>query len=654
MSEAKTVETGKFLVCGLGALGQYCTLILKEFGASVNAIELEEVTNWQIPSVPELIDHLFIGDCCQPSVLERVQIDQYRAILLVTSDERVNIEAAFAVRSINSQVRLIVRSAQDNLNEVLSQQLGNFVAFEATQLPAPSFALAALATETRGFFALNEYYLRVVRVVIDRQHSWCDRRSLYELNSSTRRLLTHSRANTIPPQAFYQWEPDTRIEAGDSISYLEIVDRIYEPEIQQESVEDSRRFTIAQLKSKAIQLWQEGTQTQRVAIVSTGVMIVLFLMGAILYKLHDPTLGVKDAINIALVLIIGGFDNLFGQFHLEASMPWWLYLFSFLMTIAGTIFTGILFAILTERILVSRFQFARRRPIPRSGHVVIVGLGRVGHRVASLLEQLKQPFVGVHATAPEPALSPQIPVVVDNLKTALNKVNLANAKSLLAVTDDEVLNLEIALRAQAINPNVNLIIRTFKPSFQQNISKLLPNARVLGAYALAAEAFAAAAFGENILNLFRLNNQTLLVTEYTIEANDHLNGFLLSEVAYGYEVIPVLHRKASGTITLMPSEDTRLQMNDRLVVIAPILSLKRIERGEALTRSSQVQIEKAMSQDAAFDGAATIARVTGCDMSTARSLMGQLPTTLGFTLYKQQAQRLVRELGRVQVVARLI
>lgn len=655
MSEAKIIETGRFLVCGLGSLGQYCTLILKEFGASVNAIELEEVTNWKIPSVPELIDHLFIGDCCQPSVLERVQIDQYRAILLVTSDERVNIEAAFAVRSLNSQVRLIVRSAQDNLNEVLSQQLGNFVAFEATQLPAPSFALAALATETRGFFALDEYYLRVVRVVIDQQHSWCDRRSLYELNSSTRRLLTHSHANTTPPQAFYQWEPDTRVEAGDSIAYLEIVDRIYEPEIQQESIDQgSRRFTIAQLKSKALQLWQEGTQTQRVAIVSTGVMFVLFLMGAILYKLHDPTLSIKDAINIALVLIIGGFDNLFGQFHLEASMPWWLYLFSFLMTIAGTIFTGILFAILTERILVSRFQFARRRPIPRSSHVVIVGLGRVGHRVASLLEQLKQPFVGVHATAPEPALSPQIPVVVDNLKTALNKVNLANAKSLLAVTDDEVLNLEIALRAQAINPNVNLIIRTFKPSFQQNISKLLPNARVLGAYALAAEAFAAAAFGENILNLFRLNNQTLLVTEYTIEATDHLNGFLLSEVAYGYEVIPVLHRKASGTIILMPSEDTRLQMNDRLVVIAPILSLKRIERGEALTRSSQVQIEKAMSQDAAFDGAATIARVTGCDLSTARSLMGQLPATLGFALYKQQAQRLVRELGRVQVVARLI
>ena len=655
MSESKTVEIGRFLVCGLGSLGQYCTVILKEFGASVNAIELEEVTNWQIPDVPALIDHLFIGDCCQPSVLERVQIEQYRAVLLVTSDERVNIEAAFAIRSLNSQVRLIARSSQDNLNEVLSHQLGNFVAFEATQLPAASFALAALATETRAFFALDEYYLRVVRMVVDRQHSWCDRRLLHELNSSTRRLLTHTRANVAPPQAFYHWEPDTRIEMGDSIVYLEVVDRIREPETQQETAERrSKKWTIAHLKRAAIRLWQEGTQTQRVAIVSSVVMIVLFLIGALLYKLNDPSLSAGESLNIALVLIIGGFDNLYGQFHPETKVSWWLYLFSFLMTIAGTIFTGILFAIITERILVSRFQFARRRAIPRSNHVVIVGLGRVGQRVASLLEELKQPFVGIHATMPEPPLSPQIPVIIDSLKSALSKVNLADAKSILAVTDDEVLNLEVALRAQVINPNANLIIRTFKPSFQQNVSKLLPKARVLGAYALAAEAFAASAFGENVLNLFRLNEQTLLVTEYTIEATDHLNGFLLSEVAYGYEVTPILHQKAEGSIKLMPSEDIRLQVSDRLVMIAPILGLKRIERGEVLERSSFVQIEKVMSQDAAFDGAGAIARITGCEISAARSMMGRLPTRLGFALYEQQAQRLIRELGRVQVVARSI
>jgi Trk K+ transport system NAD-binding subunit len=655
MSAAKPVETGKFLVCGLGSLGQYCVSILKEFGASVNAIELHPMTIWQIPEVPDLIDQLFIGDCCQPSLLEEVRISQYRAILLVTSDERVNIEAAFAIRSLDPTVRLIVRSAQDNLNEILSHELGNFVAFEATQLPASSFALAALATETRGFFALDEYLLRVVRITIDRQHSWCNRRSLYALNSSTRRLLTHTRINQSPPQAFYQWEPDATVEEGDSIVYLEIVDHINEsPSDRERSKRDLPQWSIEQLKQTAIRIWREGTQTQRVAIVSAVTMFFLFILASVIYKFYDPTMTLQESINVALVLIIGGFDNLFGQFHLQFSIPWWLHLFSFFLTIAGTVFTGILYAILTERILVSRFQFTRRRPMPEADHVVIVGLGRVGQRVATILEEMKQPTIGVNATTPEPALSLQIPVVVDNLKSALSKVNLADAKSVLAVTDDEVLNLEIALRARGINPDVNLIIRAFKPSFQQNVSRLLPKARVLGAYALAAEAFAAAAFGENILNLFRLNDQTLLVTEYTIEVNDHLAGLLLSEVAYGYEVIPVLHQRPNGQIKLMPNQDVRLEIDDRLVVIASILGLKRIERGEAFMRSSHVFVEKAMSQDAAFDGASAIARITGCDISTARSLMGQLPATLGFPLYSQQAHRLVRELRKVQVIARLV
>jgi hypothetical protein len=48
-----------------------------------------------------------------------------------------------------------VRSAQVNLNRLLASQLGNLAAFEATQLPAPAFAMAALGTDTVGWFQRN-------------------------------------------------------------------------------------------------------------------------------------------------------------------------------------------------------------------------------------------------------------------------------------------------------------------------------------------------------------------------------------------------------------------------------------------------------------------------------------------------------------------
>lgn len=135
-------SVNSFLVCGLGNLGQYCISVLKEFGVAVNGIEIIDNPKWQIPDLPTKLDKLVIGDCRQPTVLEQAGIRYCRAVLIVTNDESVNIAAAFAARALNPNVRLVIRSSQENLNELLKQNLGNFVAFEPTQLPAKSFALA--------------------------------------------------------------------------------------------------------------------------------------------------------------------------------------------------------------------------------------------------------------------------------------------------------------------------------------------------------------------------------------------------------------------------------------------------------------------------------------------------------------------------------
>ena len=637
--------------------------ILKEFEVTVNAIEASQAPIWEIPDLTDLIDCLLIGDCRQTKLLEQAGIRECRAILLVTSDERVNIAAAFAARSLNPNIRLVVRSAQENLNELLGQQLGNFVAFEATQLPAPSFALAALDSETQGLFTLEKQRLRVSTTRIQPDHQWCDRRFLHELNTPNRRVLQHFRATVMPPaNSFYQWNPNTRVQAGDTIAYIEATEAMMTAPAQPHKrrgvfwQELAPIFNWQMLRQVLHQCWRESTQTQRVALLSSVVMLSLFVSGAVLYKLQYPDLTLQDTLNVSLVLVIGGFDNLFGQLKVPFAIPWWLHLFSVGMTVAGTIFIGILYATLTERVLASRFQFLKRRPpVPKAGHVVLIGLGRIGQRVATLLQDLKQPLVGVHETAIDPGVLPQTAIVTGNLHDTLARVNLTSAKSVIIVTDDEVGNLEIALMAQAANPYCNLVVRVFDPAFTQHVAQLLPAARVMGAYALAAAAFAGAAFGENILSLFRLNNRTTLVTEYQIEATDTLNGRLLAEIAYSYGVVPILHQKGTyEQARLMPSDDIRLQVGDRLVVLATLSGLQRVERGMSKTPQWQVQVEKAISEDAIFEGAGAIARISGCGLNAARELMQHLPSVVPMMLYQHQAQRLVRELNKLQVLASFI
>jgi hypothetical protein len=103
----------------------------------------------------------------------------------------------------------------------------------------------------------------------------------------------------------------------------------------------------------------------------------------------------------------------------------------------------------------------------------------------------------------------------------------------------------------------------------------------------------------------------------------------------------------------MPPDEARLQVGDRLVVLATIAGLQRIEQGIRAPQRWLVRIEKALSPTAEFEGAGTIARISGCDIGLARTLMTLLPKTLPVPLYQHQALRLVRELGKNRVIAQV-
>ncbi|HEY9649505.1 MAG TPA: NAD-binding protein [Coleofasciculaceae cyanobacterium] len=667
-SSSSQATLNRFLVCGLGSLGQQCVVALKEYGVNIIAIEELLPRHWEIPNLPDLLENLIIGDCRQEIVLEQAKIRQCRAVLLVTSSERVNIETAFAARLLNPHTRLVVRSAKENLNELLRQRLGNFVSFEPTELPVTAFTLAALGTETLGAFHLEGQQLRVVKRHIQPGDAFC-KHLVYELNTPTRRVLSYTPHSSEALAGFYEWEPEELVQAGDTLVYIEMRERLTSGSEQPSPGRKRKRWRLWRwlahhlswdnLKQKLVEFWQSNYQHQvrRVALICGIAVVILLLLGTLLFSWNYPGITWKDAFYATAVLLLGGYGDLFGQLPLQMPIRWELQLFSLTLTLAGTAFVGVLYALLTEALLTARFEFLQRRPpTPQHDHIVVIGLGRVGQRVAAKLQEFKQPVVGISNTEIDPNILPQLPVITGHYADVLKTTHLPTAKSVLVVTDDEMVNLEVALMAHDLNPKGTLVIRTFEQGLSNNLAQMLPNAQVLCAYALAAEAFAGAAFGENIENLFRLNNQTILVTEYQIEAGDTLNGLLLSEVAYGYGVVPVLYQKKQELPLFMPSDDIHLVVGDRMVVLATSQGLWRIEQGKICITPKQwrVHIEEALTHEAIFEGANAIARISKCDLTTARALMHNLPGTLRSPLYKHQAQRLVRELIQAQVVARII
>ncbi len=671
MSEAQfdyhlSLELDYFLVCGLGSLGQHCVDALAEFRVKVIGIEQVLPLSWEIDCLSDLLENLVVGDCRLNKTLNQAKIKQCRAALLVTSNEQVNIETALAIRQINAQTRLVVRSGQEHLNHLLNQQLGNFIAFEPTELTISAFVLAALGTDMLGFFTLNGQMLQVYQRRISKGDSWCNR-PLSELETYQRKILAHTRGSTDFSPSFACWNPEDLVAVNDIVIYLTTTTEFgseldYPYSVARSRSKKTLKAFLTRLRpQKALDLfWQLNFQQQigRLAFLYTIIVLLLLLSGTILFRWHYPGINLLSAFLATATLLLGGYGDLFSELEDIASIPWWMKLFSLGLTVVGTAFVGVLYALLTQALLSSRFELVKQRaPLPQKNHVVIVGMGRVGQKVATLLKKFKQPLAGITFN-PDfyQQYSSQIPLIIDDLPQALSQANLERAKSAVIVTDGQIANLEAALITKGINSHLNLVVRTSGLRLSQHLTELLPEAQVLGVDALAAAAFAGAAFGENIISLFRLGSQTILVTEYHIEANDTLEGLLLADIAYGYGVIPVLYQKPNQIPIMLPIDELPLSVGDLLVVLATIEGLRRIEQGRLNLELKcwRIRIEKALTPDAIFEGANALARISGCSLTLARTTMENLPQTLPTLLYKHQAQYLVRELKKTLVMAHLL
>jgi|JFJP01.1.fsa_nt_gi Trk K+ transport system NAD-binding subunit len=678
----ETTIGDRFIVCGLGSLGQHSVFNLKKFAygeyeVKICAINKAQPEVMEFDNFSELLDQeIILGDCRRSEVLIQAGIANCRAILLVTSNENVNIETAIAARRLNPNVHIVARSSRQNLNQLLKEQLGNFVALDPVDLPAAAFAVAGLGEGTLGLFQLGDRKLRVVECTVKADSYRFLRTPAYLLHKKNSRLL--SIADLKPDRLFFQWQPDLLIEVGDKIAFIEYVEGDFTTTSRYSLMPEQRidldhhasplqrlEQLIQQItgsgfwKSKWNQLcaWFQEVRSRRLILWGIITAIILWAISSIILFFNVPNLSWQKSISTSMILLLGGFGDVFGGLD-EDQVPLWVIIFCLLVTLISLLFVLGVLGLIADSILSAKFEFFKRSlPLPTRDHIVLIGFGRLGQRIADLLFKLKLPFVIVSENPHDCDLADKVPWVTGNIIEELSKTNLANAKSVLSVTDDQMLNLEAALlardAAQKINRHMNLAIRTYDRYFSENLAELLPRSQSLCAYALSAEAFAGAVFGENMLSLFRLNQRTVLVAEYVITENDTLIGKNLSQIAYGYTVVPVylktVQPKADGHSEIyMPSDDEVMKVGDRLTVLASISGLRRIELGNLHSpKRWQLRAKQPLNSSVLLDAGNKLKNISGCDLELARRFMQTLPAAIELPMYDVQAYRLGQALIRL-------
>ncbi|MGX7763550.1 NAD-binding protein [Streptomyces angustmyceticus] len=211
--------------------------------------------------------------------------------------------------------------------------------------------------------------------------------------------------------------------------------------------------------------------------------------------------------------------------------------------LTGLLLLPVLVAAALEGLGTFRSASALRRP-PRglAGHVVLLGLGKVGTRVLARLHEMGIPVVCIEGD-PEArgialARRLRVPTVLGDVthEGVLEAAMIERAATLLALTSEDTTNLEAALYARSVQPRLRVTLRLFDDRFATAVYRTLraahPRAltRSRSVSYLAAPAFAGAMMGRQILGAIPVERRVLLVAR--VEARGHvaLEGRTVAEV----------------------------------------------------------------------------------------------------------------------------
>jgi Trk K+ transport system NAD-binding subunit len=144
-----------------------------------------------------------------------------------------------------------------------------------------------------------------------------------------------------------------------------------------------------------------------------------------------------------------------------------------------------------------------RRAVPRREHVIVVGLGQVGLRLCMLLRECGVPVVGFDADPDSETVGLarrlQIPVVIGRgaNPAVLRRLSPRAARAFVAVTDQDLVNIESALTARSLNPDLRVILRAGDGEVADETRSLFRIGHVIDVHRLGAAYIAGVALGSD-------------------------------------------------------------------------------------------------------------------------------------------------------------
>jgi Trk K+ transport system NAD-binding subunit len=214
-------------------------------------------------------------------------------------------------------------------------------------------------------------------------------------------------------------------------------------------------------------------------------------------------------------------------------------------------------------------------------HVIVCGLGRLGWRVVTRLIAAGYTVVVVERDFQSPfvirALEANVPVIAGDARETitLQQAGIRRARGVIADVNGDQTNLEIALAARAIRPDVRVVLRTFSAELGENLDKMFGEDSAFSHSALAAPTIAAAAMSRDIVYALPVGNQLLAVTDLAVLAATALDGANADTLEAQHQ-LRLLDLRRAGRRVSTHKGGVILRPGDRLTLLGALSGLETV------------------------------------------------------------------------------
>jgi Trk K+ transport system NAD-binding subunit len=220
-----TSMKGHVVVIGLGSVGSKVAMDLHAAGYDVAVIDGGDGQRF-IPQMRAAGVPVLIGDATLAETQANAGVHRAAGVVVVTTDDLVNIETALSVRDVvGDGTPIVLRVFGKNLAHVVGASFDAGITRSIAELAAPWFVGAALGLEVLGTFYVGPVPFMAARIVV-RAGSGLDSVSVHSLGPETRVVAIERHAGGGGLE--HPLQRQTLFRAGDTVylvgQYEDLVD----------------------------------------------------------------------------------------------------------------------------------------------------------------------------------------------------------------------------------------------------------------------------------------------------------------------------------------------------------------------------------------------------------------------------------------------